>query len=472
MESYSLHLKTQKKTTELEAKTVSDINVSESNVSPIKTVYIESQGCQMNEYDSNRMLDLLKSTHGLVRVQNPEEADLLLLNTCSIREKAEEKVFSELGRWRSLKEKRPEVVIGVGGCVASQEGDAIQKRAPFVDIVFGPQTLHRLPNMLNSVTHKRSPQVDISFPENEKFDRLPTPEASSPEAYVSIMEGCNKYCSFCVVPYTRGEELSRTFDEVIHEVFSLTKQGVREITLLGQNVNAYRGKMVDGKIADLALLIYYLAEIEEIARLRFTTSHPVEFSPRLVEAYATVPKLANHLHLPVQSGSDRILKLMKRGHTREEYENKIAAVRAVRPDISITSDFIVGFPGETEADFEATMDLVDRIGFDQSYSFIYSKRPGTPASFLNDDVPLEVKKMRLQILQDKLAHNARQMSQAMVGSKQVVCVTGKSKKDPSMWCGKTDNNRVVNFKGEARLGECVEVEIESASLHTLLGHVE
>lgn len=436
----------------------------------MKTIYIKTQGCQMNEYDSNRMADLLKTTHGLVKVDSPEEADLLLLNTCSIREKAQEKVFSELGRWRALKQKRPEVVIGVGGCVASQEGEAIHQRAPFVDLIFGPQTLHRLPNMLALVTKTKSPQVDVSFPEIEKFDQLPTPQAEGPSAYVSIMEGCSKYCSYCVVPYTRGEEMNRPFDDVLHEVVMLAEQGVREITLLGQNVNAYRGKMQNNETADLALLIQYIAEIDEIARIRFMTSHPVEFSERLIQAYADIPKLANHLHLPVQSGSDRILGLMKRGHNIAAYKEKIYQLKSVRPTLSLTSDFIVGFPGETEQNFQATLDLVDELKFDLSYSFIYSPRPGTPAANLRDALPLEEKKQRLHILQSRLAQQATEISLSMVGSQQTLLVNGPSKRDPEQLNGRTDNNRVVNFQGAAPVGALGRVLITEAKMHTLYGN--
>jgi tRNA-N(6)-(isopentenyl)adenosine-37 thiotransferase enzyme MiaB len=357
----------------------------------MKSVYIQTHGCQMNEYDSSRMLDLLKASHGVEQVATPELADILLLNTCSIREKAQEKVFSELGRWRAFKEKRPEIVIAVGGCVASQEGNAIRERAPYVDLVFGPQTLHRLSSMLTQLKNNHKPVVDVSFPEIEKFDHLPAPKADGPTAYVSIMEGCSKYCSFCVVPYTRGEEVNRPFDDVIAEVAHLATQGVKEITLLGQNVNAYRGTMHNAETADLALLINYIAEIDGIERIRFTTSHPMEFSDALIQAYADVPKLANHLHLPVQSGSDQILNRMKRGYTALEFKSKIRRLRAVRPGITISSDFIVGFPGETEADFAATLDLVQAVGFDQSFSFIYSPRPGTPAANYPDDVSLEIK---------------------------------------------------------------------------------
>lgn len=436
----------------------------------MKTVYIKTYGCQMNEYDTNRMLDLLKATHGLEPTDAPEKADLILLNTCSIREKAEEKVFSDLGRFRPLKEKRPEVLIGVGGCVASQEGEAILQRAPYVDVVFGPQTLHRLPNMIATVTQTRSPMVDISFPKIEKFDQLPTPKAEGPTAYVSIMEGCSKYCSYCVVPYTRGEEVNRPFDDILHEIVQLSEQGVREITLLGQNVNAYRGLMHSGEIADLALLIQYIAEIDAITRIRFFTSHPLEFSDRLIQAYADIPKLANHLHLPVQSGSDRILGLMKRGHTVLEYKNKIKRLREVRPSISLTSDFIVGFPGETDTDFQATVDLVHELNFDQSFSFIYSQRPGTPAAFMQDSVPLEVKKHRLQILQTRLTQQATEMSQSMKGQDLTVLVTESSKKNASELCGRTDNNRVVNITGhQPNIGDLGLVRITDVTMHTLRG---
>jgi tRNA-2-methylthio-N6-dimethylallyladenosine synthase len=438
----------------------------------MKTVYIKTHGCQMNEYDSNRMLDLLKTTHGLTQVDTPEEADLLLLNTCSIREKAQEKVFSELGRWRPLKEKRPEVMIGVGGCVASQEGDIIHKRAPYVDIVFGPQTLHRLPNLIASATQKRSPLVDISFPEIEKFDRLPTPQAKGPSAYLTIMEGCNKYCSFCVVPYTRGEEISRPFDDVLHEAVALAEQGVKEITLLGQNVNAYRGLMHNGETADLALLIQYLAEIDSIIRIRFMTSHPTEFSDRLIQAYADIPKLANHLHLPVQSGSDRILALMKRGHKIQEYKNKILKLKTVRPNISITSDFIVGFPGETEEDFNATFNLVMELNLDQSYSFIYSPRPGTPAASIPDSVTEQIKKERLQRLQTQLNEQEAALNEAMIGTEQWVLINGPSKKNPLEMTGRTDNNRVVNVEcptGLPAVGSFGKVLITSLNMHTLRG---
>ncbi len=435
----------------------------------LKTVYIKTHGCQMNVYDSTRILDLLKTTHGIEPVATPEEADLLLINTCSIRENAEAKTASQLGRFRPFKEKRPEVVIGVGGCVASQEGEALQKRIPYIDLVYGPQTLHRLPHMLSTVTKTRSPMVDVSFPAIEKFDNLPAPSVDGPTAFVSIMEGCTKYCSFCVVPYTRGEEINRPFDDVLHEVLSLTQKGVRDITLLGQNVNAYQGKMHDGKTADLAMLITYLNEIDDLYRIRFTTSHPLEFGDRLIECFAEFPKLANHLHLPVQSGSDMILSRMKRGYTAKEYENKINRLRAIRPDISITSDFIVGFPGETEKEFQETLGLVKNLRFDQSYSFVYSKRPGTKAALLFDDVPLTAKKERLAILQDLLIEQAATYSNAMVGSHQAVLVTGPSKKDPEILCGRTDNNRVVNFEGWARPGSICQVLITEVSRHTLRG---
>lgn len=426
----------------------------------------------MNEYDSVKMLDVLNVSHGIELTDDPEKADLILINTCSVREKAQEKVFSELGRWRLLKENRPEVVIGVGGCVASQEGEAIVKRAPFVDIVFGPQTLHRLPELLNKVIQTRKPSVDIAFPEIEKFDRLPEPKASGPAAFVSIMEGCSKYCTFCVVPYTRGEEISRPFDDVITEVIKLSEQGVREITLLGQNVNDYRGPMYNGQMADLATLIHYLTAIDDIQRIRFTTSHPSAFSENLIDAYAEEPKLANHLHLPVQSGSDRILGAMKRRYTVLEFKSKIRKLRKVRSDISISSDFIVGFPGETATEFEATMDLIHEIGFDHSFSFIYSPRPGTPAAQLPDNIPLEVKKERLTLLQNRININAARISQAMVETKQRVLVTGPSKKHHEQLSGRTENNRVVNFIGEPTLiGQMVIVKIKEARSNSLWGEV-
>jgi tRNA-2-methylthio-N6-dimethylallyladenosine synthase len=435
-----------------------------------KKLYIKTFGCQMNEYDSEKMADVLRESHGFELTDAAEEADLLLVNTCSIREKAQEKVFSELGRWRSIKERRNGVMIGVGGCVASQEGDGITKRAPFVDLVFGPQTLHRLPGMIEDALQKHASVVDISFPEIEKFDRLPEPRADGPTAFVSCMEGCSKYCSFCVVPYTRGEEISRPLDDVIAEVVQLAGQGVREINLLGQNVNAFRGPMHDGSIADLATLIYYVAAVDGIDRIRFTTSHPVEFTDSLVQAYAEVPKLANYLHLPVQHGSDRILSAMKRGHTALEYKQKIRKLREARPDISLSSDFIVGFPGETDKDFEATMNLIADIGFDQSFSFIYSARPGTPAASLPDDTPLEVKKERLRILQARINQQAFEISQAMVGTTQRVLVEKTSKKSSTQVAGRTENNRWVNFDADPSIiGQFVDVTITEALPNSLRG---
>ncbi|MGF1645109.1 MAG: tRNA (N6-isopentenyl adenosine(37)-C2)-methylthiotransferase MiaB [Thiotrichales bacterium] len=433
-------------------------------------VFVETHGCQMNEYDSAKMLDVLEAELGMQRAATPEEADLVLLNTCSIREKAQEKVFSQLGKWRLLKQRKPELLIGVGGCVASQEGDALRARAPYVDVVFGPQTLHRLPDMVRAVRARHQPMVDVSFPEIEKFDRLPEPRADGPTAFVSVMEGCSKFCTYCVVPFTRGAEVSRPFDDVLVEVALLAQQGVREVTLLGQNVNAYRGPMADGEIADLALLIEYLAAIDGLDRIRFTTSHPLEFSDRLIQVYAEVPKLVSHLHLPVQSGSDRILAAMKRGHTALEYKSRIRRLREARPGISLSSDFIVGFPGETEADFEATMRLIEEIGFDQSYSFVFSARPGTPAADYPDDVPLEVKKRRLARLQDTISANAARISAAMVGTVQTVLVDRPSRKDVAMMAGRTENNRVVNFNGGARLiGQFVDVRITEALPNSLRG---
>lgn len=435
-------------------------------------LYIKTMGCQMNEYDSQKMADVLRVSHGYELTGAPEDADLLLVNTCSIREKAQEKVFSELGRWRAWKEKRPEIIIGVGGCVASQEGEGIRKRAPFVDLVFGPQTLHRLPEMVNQVRRDGRGVVDISFPEIEKFDRLPEPRAEGPTAYVSVMEGCSKYCSFCVVPYTRGEEISRPLDDVIAEAVSLAGQGVREINLLGQNVNAYRGPMHDGQIADLATLIYYVAAIDGIGRIRFTTSHPVEFTESLIQAYAEVPKLANYLHLPVQNGSDRVLALMKRGHTTLEYKQKIRKLREVRPDISLSSDFIVGFPGETDTDFEATMKLIADVGFDQSFSFIYSARPGTPAAGFADETSLETKKKRLKLLQARITQQALEISRAMVGTTQSVLVEKPSKKNPMQLSGRTENMRWVNFDADpACIGQFVDVIITEALPNSLRGRL-
>lgn len=438
----------------------------------MKKVFIKTNGCQMNEYDSGKMADVLKASHGLERTESIEEADVLLLNTCSIREKAQEKVFSQLGQWRELKNKKPDLVIGVGGCVASQEGDAIMKRAPYVDLVFGPQTLHRLPELYNNAVGKKGNVVDISFPEIEKFDRLPEPRAEGPSAFVSIMEGCSKYCSYCVVPYTRGEEISRPFDDVLMECAQLAEQGVREITLLGQNVNDYRGAMHEGDIADLALLIHYVAAIDGIDRIRYTTSHPLAFSDSLIEAYANVPELANHLHLPVQSGSDRILTEMKRGYTALEFKSKIRKLRKVRPDIRISSDFIVGFPGETDEDHEKTMQLIRDIGFDNSFSFIFSARPGTPAANLDDPVSLESKKARLAELQAEINQTAAKISEDMVGTKQRVLVTGRSKKREHELAGRTECNRVVNFGCETDLrGQFVDVEITAAMPNSLRGRL-
>lgn len=426
----------------------------------------------MNEYDSSKMADVLKESHDLEQTDKLEEADVILLNTCSIREKAQEKVFSQLGQWREFKKKNPHVLIGVGGCVASQEGGDIIKRAPYVDLVFGPQTLHRLPALLNERIASKKPVVDISFPEIEKFDHLPPPRAEGPVAFVSIMEGCNKYCSYCVVPYTRGEEISRPFDDVLAECFQLAEQGVREINLLGQNVNDYRGPMNNGDIADLALLIHYLAAMDGIGRIRFTTSHPLAFSDNLINAYAEVPELANHLHLPVQSGSDKILSMMKRGYTAMEFKSKIRKLRKIRPDIRLSTDIIVGFPGETDKDFQDTMDLVHEMGFDTSFSFIYSPRPGTPAANLPDETPTEVKKQRLQILQNRLLLQASRYSQGMLGSTQRLLVTGNSKKDIQQLAGRTECNRVVNFAGPNNLiGKFVHVHINEALPNSLRGNL-
>ncbi len=434
--------------------------------------YIKTFGCQMNEYDSARMGDVLGSAAGLQPTDNPADADVLLMNTCSVREKAEDKVYSLLGEWRDLKKLRPHVLIGVGGCVASQEGDAITRRAPYVDLVFGPQTLHRLPDMIGELKRTGRSVVDVSFPEIEKFDNLPAPRAEGSSAFVSIMEGCSKYCTFCVVPYTRGDEVSRGFDSVMDEVRALARQGVGEITLLGQNVNAYAGAMADGSVVDLATLIHYVAEVDGVQRVRFTTSHPVEFSDSLVEAYANVPKLANHLHLAVQSGSDRILSAMKRGYTALEFKEKVRRLRAVRPDIAVSTDIIVGFPGETERDFEATLKLVRDVNFDQSFSFIYSQRPGTPAASLPDDVPQEVKQQRLAKLQEQLNGQARAISESMVGSTQRVLVERPSKKDKQELAGRTENNRWVNFAGPAGLiGQFVDVVIVEARPQSLRGRL-
>ncbi|WP_425455468.1 tRNA (N6-isopentenyl adenosine(37)-C2)-methylthiotransferase MiaB [Arenicella xantha] len=422
----------------------------------------------MNEYDSNRMLDSLNASHGVEATTDETEADIILLNTCSVREKAQEKVFSQLGRWKNLKNTNPDLVIGVGGCVASQEGESIMKRAPYVDMVFGPQTLHRLPQMYDSVRSTKESNVDITFPEIEKFDKLPAPKVEGVTAFVSIMEGCSKYCSFCVVPYTRGEEFSRPFDDVLAEVYSLAQQGVREITLLGQNVNAYWGPMHDGSMADLALLIRYVSEIDGIGRIRYTTSHPLEFSDSLINVYADVPKLVNHLHLPVQSGSDSILAAMKRRYKAEDYVRIIEKIRKIRPTISLSSDFIIGFPGETDEDFEATMSLIETIGYDTSFSFIYSPRPGTPASDLADDVPMEVKQARLQRLQKRIIEMAADISRNMVGTVQTVLVDRPARKDPQQISGRTENNRVVNFDGDQNLiGQFVDVRITEALPNSL-----
>ena len=455
-----------------------------------RKLHIKTFGCQMNEYDSARMADALAASHGLETTDDPAQADVLLLNTCSIREKAQEKVFSQLGLWRELKAARPGLVIGVGGCVASQEGAAIIKRAPYVDMVFGPQTLHRLPQMLDDVLANHKPAVDIAFPEIEKFDRLPEPRVDGVRALVSIMEGCSKYCSFCVVPYTRGEEFSRPFDDVIAEVAHLAEHGVREVILLGQNVNACRGAMHTGEFADLALLIRYLAEIDGIGRLRFTTSHPQVFNERLIGTYADVPKLAGHLHLPVQSGSDRILALMKRGHTVLEYKSKLRKLREARPDISVTTDFIVGFPGETETDFAASMSLMEEVGFDTSFSFLYSPRPGTPAAELTDDTPREIREARLARLQSRNIEMAAAISRHMVGTTQRILVEGPARKSPQQLCGRTENNRVVNFDvqgsknaaggttpgaadaaDQGLIGRFVDVEITEAMTNSLRGRL-
>jgi len=437
-----------------------------------RKLFIKTFGCQMNEYDSSRMADALNESHGLERIDDPADADVLLLNTCSVRDKAQEKVFSELGRWRKIKQKRPELVIGVGGCVASQEGDAILQRAPYVDMIFGPQTLHRVPDMLRDTEKRHKPSVDVSFPEIEKFDRLPEQKVDGPTAYVSIMEGCSKYCTFCVVPFTRGEEVNRPFDDVIAEVAGLAEQGVREVNLLGQNVNAYRGVMHDGDIADLALLITYVAAIDGIDRIRYTTSHPMEMNDSLISVYAEVPELVSHLHLPIQSGSDSVLAAMKRNHTAQEYIDIIKRVRAIRPDLSMSSDFIIGFPGETDAEFEATMDLIETIGFDQSFSFIYSPRPGTLAADMDDAVPLDVKQARLKRLQARINEMAAAISEAMVGTVQRVLVTRAARKNANEMSGRTENNRVVNFPGdESLIGQFVDLKITEARPNSLRGEL-
>ena len=436
-----------------------------------KKLYIETHGCQMNEYDSSRMVDLLGEHQALEVTPRAEDADIILLNTCSIRERAQDKVFSQLGRWRELKLSNPDLVIGVGGCVASQEGAAIRDRAPYVDVVFGPQTLHRLPEMIDAARSTKLPQVDISFPEIEKFDRLPEPQVDGPSAYVSVMEGCSKYCTFCVVPYTRGEEVSRPMDDVLAEVLHLAENGVREVTLLGQNVNGYRGTTRDGQIADFAELLYAVAAIDGIDRIRYTTSHPLEFSDALIQAHAEIPELVKYLHLPVQSGSDRILAAMKRNHTALEYKSRIRKLRAAVPDILISSDFIIGFPGETEKDFEQTMKLVEDVGFDFCYSFVYSSRPGTPAADLPDDTPDELKKQRLAILQTRVNQQGFENSRRMVGTVQRILVSDYSKKDPGMLQGRTESNRVVNFRTDnpRLIGQFVDVHIDDALPHSLRG---
>jgi tRNA-2-methylthio-N6-dimethylallyladenosine synthase len=435
-------------------------------------VYIKTFGCQMNEYDSGKMADLLGHSDGMQPTEHPEEADLILFNTCSVREKAQEKVFSDLGRIKHLKRRNPRLLIGVGGCVASQEGQGIVERAPFVDLVFGPQTLHRLPEMIRARHRSGEPQVDVSFPEIEKFDRLPPARIEGVTAFVSIMEGCSKYCSFCVVPYTRGEEVSRPLEDVLTEVADLADRGVKEITLLGQNVNAYRGRMAEAEIADFALLLEYLAEMPGLERIRYTTSHPKEFSARLIAAHTRVPQLVGHVHLPVQSGSDRVLAAMKRGYTVLEYKSIVRRLRAARPGISISSDFIVGFPGETEADFDATLRLIEEVGFDHSFSFVYSPRPGTPAADLPDTASAESKLERLQRLQARLDHHAQAISREMVGTRQRVLVEGTSRKDSGELAGRTENNRVVNFSGASRLiGQFAEVAITAALPHSLRGAV-
>ena len=435
----------------------------------LSKLHIRTFGCQMNEYDSDKMSDVLKHSHGLELTDDIDQADVLLVNTCSIREKAEEKLFHQLGRWKKLKSAKPNLVIGVGGCVASQEGDLILKRAPYVDLIFGPQTLHRLPNMLNDVIDKNQLSIDISFPEIEKFDHLPEPHSNSASAFVSVMEGCSKYCTFCVVPYTRGEEISRPFNDVIREVEVLAEQGVKEINLLGQNVNAYRGLMDDGETADLALLINIVAQVTGIERIRYTTSHPVEFSDRLIQAYAEVPELVSHVHLPVQSGSDKILGSMKRGHTVIEYKSKIRKLREIRPNISLSSDFIIGFPGETEEDFNNTMKLIDEIGFDKSFSFIYSKRPGTIAASLPDDIDQKIKKERLSVIQDKLNKNTEEISKSMIGSIQKVLVEGYSKKGNTL-SARTENMRTTHFEGsEDLIGQIVSVKITGGFANSLQG---
>jgi len=426
----------------------------------------------MNEYDSEKMADLLDATHGYQATDTAEDADIILLNTCSIREKAQEKVFHQLGRWKNLKKTKPELIIGVGGCVASQEGKTIRQRAPFVDLVFGPQTLHRLPEMINQIKGGSKSVIDISFPEIEKFDRLPEPKADGPSAFVSIMEGCSKYCTFCVVPYTRGEEVSRPVDDVLLEIAQLAEQGVREVNMLGQNVNAFRGPNYDGSICTFAELLELVASINGIDRIRYTTSHPVEFTDDIIDAYAQIPELVDHLHLPVQSGADRILNLMKRGHTAIEYKSKIRKLKKIRPNLSMSSDFIIGFPGETNTDFEATMDLIQAMDFDLSFSFIYSARPGTPAADLPDDVTEETKKQRLSLLQQRITQQALRIARNMVDTEQRILVEGPSKKNPMELSGRTENNRVVNFEGYPKMiGQFVDVKITDVFANSLRGDV-
>ncbi len=437
----------------------------------LSKLHIRTFGCQMNEYDSNKMTDVLKHSHNLELTDDANQADVLLLNTCSIREKAQEKLFHQLGRWKKLKQDNPNLVIGVGGCVASQEGELILKRAPYVDIIFGPQTLHRLPNMLNEALNDKQTSIDISFPEIEKFDHLPEAKTSNVSAFVSIMEGCSKYCTFCVVPYTRGEEVSRPFNDVIHDIKVLAKQGVREVNLLGQNVNSYQGIMDDGEFADLALLINIVAQIEGIDRIRYTTSHPVEFSDSLIQAYAEVPELVSHIHLPIQSGSDKILSLMKRGHMVIEYKSKIRKLREIRPDISISSDFIIGFPGENDQDFNSTMELINEIGFDKSFSFIYSARPGTPASTYPDDVDMDIKKRRLALVQKTIDESTEVISKSMIGSVQKVLVENIAKKGDNLF-GRTENMRNTHFKGsESLIGQIVDVKITQGRGNSLIGEL-
>ncbi len=437
-----------------------------------KKLYIKTWGCQMNEYDSQKMAELLDSTHGFELAQEAEDADVILLNTCSIREKAQEKVFHQLGRWKKLKDGKPDLLIGVGGCVASQEGDAIRQRAPFVDMVFGPQTLHRLPEMLNQLQRSASPIVDVSFPEIEKFDRLPEPVADGPSAFVSIMEGCSKYCTFCVVPYTRGEEVSRPLDDVLYEIAQLAEQGVREVNLLGQNVNAYRGEMHDTSICRFADLVRLVATIDGIDRIRYTTSHPVEFTDDIIDAYADVPELVDHLHLPVQSGCDRILTQMKRGHTAIEYKSQIRKLKKVRPELCMSSDFIIGFPGESDEDFMDTMKLIEAVNFDLSFSFIYSARPGTPAADLPDDISDETKKQRLKLLQDKITQQALRIARQMLNTEQRILVEGPSKKNPMELRGKTENNRTVNFVApHSVIGQFVDVKITDVYANSLRGEL-